>query len=169
MIDFRPQTPGGFTIFCDDIREEKNGKRIYSGVYNSKLIIKDSAPAALPKLGFAVHYFERPGESDEPVSLRVRLPGDDPERPTLDVPLPVDQMRAGPLPTDPEADDPRHALILHFEITPCVLTQAGRIHVRALRGDLEVRLGSLLVEFSPPSETSETWQPGEQPQNDPPD
>jgi len=139
------RTPGGFSIFCDDIREELRGKVSFMGIYGGDLILSTPPPVHLPKLMVAVNYYERPGESTEPVELRLYLPGDDPASPAIRVPLPVEEMRAGPIPSDPEADDPLIGCKVAVQMAPVLLKQEGRIKVRAYRGDDEIRLGSLLI------------------------
>lgn len=102
-----PKTPYGYSIFCDDIREEARGKVSFMGIYSGNMILYAAPPVSLPKLMVAVNYFERPGESDAPVEVRVYLPGDSADAPTVRVPLPVEELRAsGVVPRDPDVDDP---------------------------------------------------------------
>ena len=72
MKSIAPITPYGYTIFCDDFRQEIGGKLSYMGIYRGKLILNKPLPASLLKLCLAIHYFERPDESTEPVNLHVR-------------------------------------------------------------------------------------------------
>jgi len=147
-------TPYGFTIFCDDIRFEQNGKRSLIGVYTGELIVFGSPPVALPQFAMVVNYFERPGESTEPVEIGI-LASWRPE-PLFKIILPVDEMRKIPLPSDPEADDPVIGGVWNLNIPNLQLPQPGRIKVRARRGESEVRLGSLLVSFRPPATDNST-------------
>jgi hypothetical protein len=150
MTELKPQTPGGYVIFCDDIRQEINGKLIYTGVYGGNMLIAGAPPATLPKLGFSIHYRERPGESDEPVKLQLFYPGvsfDD--EPSMEAEIPVEGMRVQPLPSDPDADDPQVGIVMQFQVSPFEVKQEGRIRVRAVRGDTIIRLGSLMLQFVP--------------------
>lgn len=45
-----PQRPSGYTIFCDDVREEITGKMTFVGVYSGSLVVKALTPLQLPVL-----------------------------------------------------------------------------------------------------------------------
>ncbi|AIT79115.1 DUF6941 family protein [Novosphingobium pentaromativorans] len=45
-----PTTPGGYAIFCDDIRDEINGKTTLVGTYNGEMFLQASLPATIPQL-----------------------------------------------------------------------------------------------------------------------
>jgi hypothetical protein len=155
VISVRTATPSGMSIFCDDIRQEINGKVSLIGVYAGDLILFGTLPGILPRLSIRTVYFERPGESSDPIELLVYLPGDPDDKPSMR------GMMAFKRPTPEEekklieeyevySSDPLITLISHTEIVPLVLTQEGLIRVRARRGDLEIKLGSLRVRCPQP-------------------
>jgi hypothetical protein len=139
MTVIRRNTPSGYTIFCDDVRQESNGKLIYIGVYEVKMIL-EQIPATLPSFCVVVKYIERHGESDLPVVLKVFLPGY--EEP-MQSELPLKEIRAAELPEAME--DPLLTTSVHIKIAPFVIGVEGMIKVRAYRGEDEIRLGTLHV------------------------
>lgn len=145
MKSLRRQTPRGDTVFCDDIRQEIGGKVSYIGIYRGAINFPNKLPATLSKLCFAISYVERIGESSDPVELRLFMPGDKEEKPTLVSQLPVEQMRKLPAPENFDSEDPAFAMIAHLQLTNVNLAEEGRIQVRAHRGDQEIRLGSIKV------------------------
>lgn len=144
-------TPYGYTIFCDDVRAEVLNKHSYMGIYPGQLVVGSPIPTALPKLCLVIYYFERPGESDEPVHFTIHVPGDDPATPTARLEIPTAEFRITPLANDPEADDPLLAFTAILTLAPLEVKQAGRLKIRAQRGDLEIRLGSLLITDQTPA------------------
>lgn len=143
-------SPFGYTIFCDDIRFEQGGKRSLIGVYHGELIVFANPPVALPRLALAIQYFERPEESAAPLEILVRASWAD--EPLIKFTTDAVELRNAPRPIDPgkNQEDVRVGLVWNLNLTPLPLPQAGIIKVRALRGDLEVKLGSLLITFRPP-------------------
>jgi hypothetical protein len=148
MSVFSPATPYGYTIFCDDIRQEANGKWIYIGVYSAEMIIFGVPPMLLPTFVAATTYRERPGESDVPVKIKMFVPGSDCAAVELDVPVAV--MRSAQFSTETEGEDRIFSAIVPIRLSPLLLRQGGLIKIRAYRGDDEIRLGALLVRFQAP-------------------
>ena len=145
MKSVAPYTPYGYTIFCDDVRSEAGGKTSYMGIYRGKLILNAPLPASLPKFFLVIHYFERPDESTEPVNLHVYMPGDAEGAPTVATEVPLDDARSKASGPETPESDPVFGVISHLMIAPLELKSEGRIRVRAYRGDLEVRLGTLTI------------------------
>ena len=150
MRSVAPTTPYGYTIFCDDIRQEARGKFSHMGIYRGNLVVNELLPFTLRQLAFVVHYFERPGESTEPVTLKIFIPGG-PE--PIQAELPVVEARAGAPESSTSDSDPLIGVIAHVLIAPIELKTEDLIRVRAYRGDLEIRLGTLSV-VSKPAEDS---------------
>jgi hypothetical protein len=73
------------------------------------------------------------------------LPGDTDETPTFKAAVPVETIREGPTPPEFEGLDPLRTAVIHAEFAPLPLKQEGLIKVRAYRGDLEIKLGSLKI------------------------
>jgi hypothetical protein len=147
-------TPFGYTLFCDDIRQEIGGKVTLVGLYSSDLIVFSDLPVTLPKIALSVSYFEVRGESEESLELRVYLPGDSDDTPTLRSTIAdelLDKLRKLDIPADVLAENPRVGLNLHIGFSPITLTQEGWIRVRMIRGQDEIRIGSLRIRSYPPT------------------
>lgn len=151
MRSIAPQTPYGYTLFCDDIRQEIGNKVSLIGIYSGELIILGQLPIALPKLALRIVYNERPGESTEPVELRIYLPGDNDDLPSVKASIPLEKIRSEPIPAGQDWTDPVMTATLHTEIAPLQIKQEGFLKVRAYRGDLEIRLGALRISVRPPN------------------
>ena len=154
MKSIAQDTPFGSTIFCDDIRHELGGKVSYIGIYAGEINSHRPLPITLSKFGFAIRYSERTGESTEEVSVGIYFPGDPEGEPSTKLKLPIQEMRSKT--PDPElmkiSQDPLMTMISHIVLEGLVLKEEGRIKVRAYRGDLEIRMGTLLVQHIPPPE-----------------
>lgn len=140
-----PQTPFGYTIFCDDVRVEITGKNIFIGVYNG-VVMLTQLPALVPSLYAIVRYTERKGESSDPVVIKVFEPEND--MPIISIDVPVDEMRATVIP-EGLTDDPMVTAMIPIAFMPFQFEKEGFIKVRAYRGDDEIRLGSLRVQLAP--------------------
>ena len=147
MTVFVPASPYGFTIFCDDLRQESSGKLIFIGVYTNELIIFGAAPTLLPTFAAFINYVERPGESTDPVKLRMFIPGM--AEPFADIDLDVVAMRNTPKPPHIEGDDSFIRMFVPLKFSPLPIHEEGLIKVRAYRGDDEIRLGTIMVRFQP--------------------
>lgn len=149
MKSIGPTTPYGYTQFCDDVRREINGKASLMGVYAGDFISYQPLPAEFLKMSLVISYLERPGESSDPVQLAVFMPGDPDNEPSFKFDTPIEEMRArAPELVESDSDPLIHA-ILFIDIAPLKLSCEGLIKVRAYRGDLEVRLGTLIVKHQP--------------------
>ncbi len=151
MFDF--SEPVGFTIFCDDIREEASGKISFIGAYDTAMVIHVAFPATLPKFGFHIRIYEPANlaiERDFPIKIGVYLPGDAEDQPSLSNVLPADPEAArsglANLPWRPTGKRPLLArTTLNWIASPLVLREPGAIVVSAkYKGD-NLRCGSLQV------------------------
>ena len=135
-----PQTPFGYTIFADDIREEKGGKHIFVGVYDGGMIIEDPFPVNVSKLCLRSTMYFRATDEPRPLRYRVWLPQDPREKPTVDQEVAYQELFAKALKIG-------GLIRTNFEVTmsPANLTCNGRIKVRALYGDDEIKIGSIGV------------------------
>ncbi|MGB6175239.1 MAG: hypothetical protein WBF43_02615 [Methylocella sp.] len=154
MTVIAPTTPYGYTIFCDDLRQEANGKLIYIGVYTADMIIFGTPPMLLPTFVAAITYRERPGESDVPVKIKMFLPGSDAAAAELDLPVAV--MRSAQFGAETEGEDRIYSAFVSIRASPLLVRQGGLIKMRAYRGDDEIRLGALAVKFQAPLGTLPT-------------
>jgi hypothetical protein len=149
----------GHTVFCDDIRVEVGGKLSLIGVYQAVMFVQGEFPITLPKFGLAVRYTEKIGACSDEVKLRVFLPGDAEDAPTIDGIIPVEEIRQS-------AAEERLVSVVGNEgnlppveyihvgsnilFSPLVLKQPGLIRVRAFCGDNEIKLGNLGIRKTPP-------------------
>lgn len=118
------------------------------GIYQSEMIFPSSLefPFAVPKFCVLVKYYEKLGVFSDDLSLRVFLPGDIPEKPSIVNPL----ARADFAKVDPSAPleaDQERILNLTFPVVMAPLTfrQSGFVKVRIVCGDLTTNLGSIFV------------------------
>jgi len=151
MFDF--SEPIGFTIFCDDIREEIGGKTSFIGAYDAVMLIHAAFPAVLPKFGFHIRIYEPANlitERDFPIEISIYLPGDPEHEPSLSRVLPADPEAArtelARLPWRPTGERPLLARItLNWIASPLVLKEPGAVRVLAdYKGDI-LRCGTLQV------------------------
>jgi hypothetical protein len=73
----------GYTIFCDDIRREIDGKVSFIGVYNRTMIVHVPFPIILPIFGMGVTIFQKKTVFVPKVGLRIFLPGDPDDAPSI--------------------------------------------------------------------------------------
>lgn len=146
----------GYTIFCDDIRQEKSNKRIFIGVYQGRMIVFGSPPINFVKLAVAIYLYEKPGET-EPIEIVVTVPGLD--DPFFRAVIPAEARKAIAPPTPEEGvdiEDARIGIQFDASLSPVPLAKDGFIKVRAIRGDKEFRLGALQVQFAPPDQAQDS-------------
>jgi hypothetical protein len=152
MTIFVPSTPFGYTIFCDDIRQESNGKLIYLGVYQTDMTIFGTFPAILPTFTMMIRYNERRTDSGDPVTIKIFVPGND--QPVFQVTIDTATMRSALPRSDLPGEDEIISTLIPVRLSPLQIETEGRIKVRAYKGDDEIRLGTLNVRIVPlPSPT----------------
>jgi hypothetical protein len=159
-------TPTGHTVFCDDIRQEANGKRLFVGVYGTTMFVRVSEfPVILPTLAFHVTYVDEPGVELPPLTLKIYFPGDEEETPSFisEFPegFPPPEQRAAVHALQQETDENlKFAMAMPIVLNMVELTEPGSIRVRMQRGDELVRLGRLHVVAAPvPPETEAEAKP----------
>jgi hypothetical protein len=137
--------PYGTTVFCDDIRDEINGKKAYIGVYPNEMIVKEGFPILLPTFGFAVTYLEPLDFPVELVQIKVFAPGEKGEDEIIvDADITADRPeRPSGADSDPLAQFRAH--FMSFRISPLLIFSAGHLRVRAFLRDKEIKLGSLKI------------------------
>jgi hypothetical protein len=75
----------GYSIFCDDIRNEPGGKLSFIGCYNGVIFISGQFPLVLPKLCVHTHIFSPASRPFGSIVVRCYLPGD--EKPFSEEPI----------------------------------------------------------------------------------
>lgn len=150
MRSIKPKSPNGYSIFCDDIRQEASGKLFIIGMYTGELILKNETPATLTKFAILINYRERRGESNDPVRLVIFVPGDEKNSPTYSMELPIQEERDKEPDPAFAGEDLFVSATTNVIIAPFRIEQEGWIRVRAHRGKNEYKLGSLRVRQDPP-------------------
>ncbi len=145
-----PRKLSGYTIFCDDIRQEVAGKTSYIGVYQDNLVTNAPFPMALPKFGISITVFYSPVKSKKvgAIPFRVFLPGED--APALEGAMPLPELVA---PADAEAKTPVIRMTAHLILAPLQLKGPGKVRVEAMIDGLSTELGRLRVQQSDPAAT----------------
>ncbi|MBI3439005.1 MAG: hypothetical protein HY054_10255 [Proteobacteria bacterium] len=141
--------PWGYTLFCDDVREEITGKYSLIGVYRQDLIIQGTLPAKLSKLCLVVNYVQPANAPKLPLTLKVFLPG-------VETPISID-VDLSQIP-DQAIEDPENQQIKFqavMALADLLLQEAGTIKVRVYRNDVEIKCGGIKVYAMQPEEISE--------------
>lgn len=137
-------TTFGYTIFCDDIRNEVGGKHSYIGIYNGELFIAGDFPTTLPKLGLAIHFKEPHYASTDPVTFKIFMPEDAEDAASIEGSLPIDEARKEAALLNPTKEPGKMiSMQMHVVLSPLPLNGPGRIKIRAYRGGREFKLGTL--------------------------
>ena len=154
-----PTLPSGHSIFCDDVRHEISGKKTIVGIYSTHLFVSE-IPSVLPKLCICITFrddifiddnvtfrvfFERIGD-DETIDLETITLEDDLTNSELLIEIEVETPSEVVRPAQ-EAFVMREGKF-EFQISPFNITSRGKLKVRAYRGDLEILLGTLIIENS---------------------
>lgn len=139
----------GFSIFCDDIRNEVGGKLSFIGCYNAVMFTAPDMPFVLPKFCIHTHVLSPAEYPFSSVLLRCYLPGV--ERPVIEEPIdtpPIVEQRKLVSELGSNNAAPRYIVAsASLILSPFEILGAGLISVRAVIDDLseELSLGSLRV------------------------
>src|ERR1700742_744537 len=139
----------GYSIFCDDIRNEAGGKLSFIGCYNGVIFISGQFPLVLPKLCVHTHVFSPASKPFNSLVVRCYLPGDETpfSEEAIEAPGRSEQSElVANLKTNTDA--PLFIVAATSLIfTPLELGSSGLLRVRALiDAEQELRLGSLRIE-----------------------
>lgn len=147
----QPQLPNGYVIFCDDVREEVNGKLTLVGTYGGEMTLFGANPALLPKLCATIRFRISPDLL--PNKFVFRVSKDAMGKSDTLFEAPVD---APVLPDEFEFPEPfaREGMrILEVGINAILqgilFTEPAVIRVKVLVGDDEYRVGALSVKLAP--------------------
>ncbi len=140
------------------------------GIYSVDMVFPATTtfPFVYPKVGILVKYYEEAGLFSDDIAVRVFLPGDEKDAPSVVVPFPNTVRKTGPPPYPLEPDQKSvFSLTWPIVLSPCLMKQEGFIRVRVVTGKTTTNLGSLMVRkiregeniqlptFSPPVPASE--------------
>lgn len=147
-----PAMPAGYVIFCDDIRQEVNGKITLVGVYGGEMTIYGNAPASIPKLGIAIRF--RVDPNDLPLSAIIQVTKETASETEILLDRPIE---AGPIPAEFEfpqsvnSDGKKYVEIgINAECGQLTFTEKTTLRVKVLIGDDEYRIGALTAKLAPP-------------------
>lgn len=142
-----PREPFGYTIFCDDIREEVGNKLTLVGVYTDRMGVQtETLPIAIPVFGLLARVFVPASFSFSSLRYVVEkvIPGNAPE-----VLHRTDTIRVPDIPPPPETLEAAiFTLNLSAKISPLLLSENCRIRSLVYLDEVEVKLGSLLVDIT---------------------
>jgi hypothetical protein len=148
MRDHFWQFPHGFSIFCDDIRQEIGGKITLVGVYNVAILAMDGFPLVIPKLCFSTRYRE-PLLMERASELIFKLiVNDGPEdRVVFEHIVSVSTIKPYDIMAESEETDPTSfwEFIINGMVSPLIIKDTSKIRMRAYRDGEEQRLGALLI------------------------
>lgn len=145
--------PYGYSIFCDDIRNEPGGKLSFIGCYNAVMFSARKFPLVLSKFCIHFHIFSPATQPYRSVVARCYVPGE--HGPVAEEPIEVpglleQQNLLSGLPKDVEAL-PYIVVASSLVFSPLQIAEPGLIHIRAVinGGPDELHLGSLQVMPAP--------------------
>jgi len=137
----------GFSIFCDDLRQEIAGKFSLMGIYSIDMIFQNDFPVTLPKFAILVKYFEIFGTFEDDLSVNIFLPGDQSEKPFLVVPIKRSDIAAStnPYPVEEEGIERLNIISIPVILSPLSIVHEGFIKVRVKCGEIDTKLGRLML------------------------
>jgi hypothetical protein len=138
----------GYTIFCDDIRQEVGGKLSFVGVYSGTIFIHGEFPVTLPKFAFGISLIQRREIVEPNIEVQIFLPGDAEDSPSIRGQLsePMEGALAAQI---ARAVDETATMHINLVAAPLTFTESGIMKVRAVRrGDL-ISLGDIRIESQP--------------------
>jgi len=155
MIEQEQPDVFGYTVFCDDIRQETTGKLIYIGVYHERtMVVHGTFPLTLPRLSFAISTLQKIGSVSPTIKIRVFAPGDPDDAPSIEAEAPVAQDEAdlkANLIDVPEAQRKFVTMTTVMQFDNFQLKEPGLIRVKADIGDKRYSIGSLRITAAPKS------------------
>jgi hypothetical protein len=139
----------GYSIFCDDIRNEVGGKLSFIGCYNAVMFVSSTFPLVLPKFCAHMTVLTDAGQPFLSVVARCYMPGETEPviEEKIDTPDPAGQLelaaKAERHPKEPQYIAVSASLIL----SPACIEVPGLIRIRAVvdGGPDEMKLGSLRI------------------------
>lgn len=145
MTSFGPPDTFGKVTFCDDIRQEIDGKITLVGCYGADIVVNSTFPVVIPKLGIFVQFWDLLESPREPMRLEILFPGDPDEKPSVVVELPVVETPLVENPEVPNDEDSRRGIGMNMVMSPVAMQSIGRIRVQIKKGDDIYRIGRIKV------------------------
>jgi hypothetical protein len=153
MITVDTPDAWGYTLFCDDIREEIGNKLTYVGTYGGRIVC-DEFPFVLPKIALGIVYYQRCNKVVLPIRYWIFLPGDTEEKPSIVQDHPYEKSRvavkdANALAARLGTNAVFTATYSQLSLVNVTIRQPGLVMVRAVREDELIRLGTLEIALAP--------------------
>lgn len=127
-------------IFCDDVRQEIDGKASYIGVYRGKMIVHDEFPTRLPKFAIAVEFRQRKAIFRGDIRVHVFLPGED-------KPFFNESLRSDPDKPFPNTSPAHNVVVTRANLifAPLNLERTGLLKVRIVSNEHTYPAGTLRI------------------------
>jgi hypothetical protein len=143
----------GFSLFADDLRQEVGGKTSLMGIYQVDMIFPKALPQVITKFVIFVKYYELKDVFSDDLVLKIFLPGDEKNKPTVSQILKREDIAIIPTPYPPDDDSERiYNMTMPFIFSPLLIKEDGYISVRMQCGKTTTRLGRLMVRKATPEE-----------------
>ena len=142
-----PRNAWGFTLFCDDLRQELSGKFSLMGLYTVDMVFPVDFPVTVSKIVFFVKYYEVKGAFSEDLELKIYFPWDDSDKPSISQTIKRSNM-AGVSQKHPQIEDDAERINMinvPIILSPFTAISEGDIRVRITCGDVTTRLGRLIL------------------------
>jgi hypothetical protein len=146
----------GYTIFCDDVRQEINAKVSLIGVLPPVISVHGPFPFQAQKLCMAVYFYEAHKLAlarEHEVPLVVFGPGQTIDNPAMSAIVPrapkeiLEEALKGPMYI---SDETLYSIaITILWASPFLIQEPGWVRVRAIYGDEIIKLGSLRFDQGP--------------------
>jgi hypothetical protein len=154
----------GYTVFCDDIRQESDGKFIFIGVYSGAMIVHVPFPVKLATFAMSTTILQRKEGFVPRIGLRVFLPGDAEDVASIQIEagetvdgaiLAATSAMIDTLHPDTQIPNEERyvSMLANSKFVQLEIKQPGVIKVRGVIGDNMVRFGIMRV--SPPPQAHE--------------
>jgi hypothetical protein len=151
MITVDTPDAWGYTLFCDDVREEVRDKLTYLGTYTGR-IAHNKFPFVLPKIVLGIVYYQPRNQVVLPIRYWIFLPGDTEEKPSIVQEHSREKSQNLIKKAEALAARPDAAFTTtysQFSLIEIPIREPGLIRVRAVRGNELIRLGTLEIVFDP--------------------
>ena len=139
--------PDGYTIFCDDIRQEVGNKHSLMGIYGHEMLVHNPFPLTM-RMGLYIVFREDPSAPLGDLTLCIYSPGDPQDKPSYKAEIARSAENIPPPPPDLD-QAARRTFVLNI-VSAINLTEAGKVKVRMIVEGEEIKLGTLTVKQAEP-------------------
>jgi hypothetical protein len=133
----------GYTIFCDDIRMEADGKVSFIGSYHmGTLVIHVPFPATLAKFAMGINYMEEREAFSHDIKVKIFMPDQEEESDEAAFEF---QIERSLIQSAEISEGKFFRFFTPVIVAPLQLMRPGKIKVRAHCGDVVIKMGVLTV------------------------